>query len=408
MNTLKKSLFIVIASVCCLSLFNKTSANSLRLNESSLIWDEISNEIFSSFIKNWFYLQVKDLNDLYNWRLDLSSFKDLNLTNDGVFNANKKTLEAINEQQNELGKKIDVILEKIASKEQSIDNVDSQYRRFIEIENDINSADYVYTLALPTNKFLLKEKEEGTNQWSIIITREPTIWNELNNWPVDPELKNVIEREIDDIRTQPSVAAMRDKLIYYTEKHNRNYSPLFIEKNFSDFFNGINISISHKDKKFAQWYTYRNKEYMNSFFYLPQKLKQLQDKTNEYLFVYIPLKASNPSVSNILWWINGNNRTRVFKDSTDFCFKIDYQDNHQLFNKHFCSLNEYFAWWTLKVENVDVHYLNNFTVKLSKLWFMSVIYQILILIWFGIIPFYLIKYVDKIIWFGNKFEVEQL
>jgi hypothetical protein len=97
------------------------------------------------------------------------------LTNDGVFNANKKTLEAINEQQNELGKKIDVILEKIASKEQSIDNVDSQYRRFIEIENDINSADYVYTLALPTNKFLLKEKEEGTNQWSIIITREPTI-----------------------------------------------------------------------------------------------------------------------------------------------------------------------------------------------------------------------------------------
>jgi hypothetical protein len=66
------------------------------------------------------------------------------------------------------------------------------------------------------------------------------------------------------------------------------------------FFKDITISISSKDKKFAQDYTYRNKEYMNSTFYLPEKLKELESKIDKYIFFYIPLRASNPAVNNVL------------------------------------------------------------------------------------------------------------
>lgn len=388
-------------------------AMAINQHYDALVWEDIANELFSSFTKNWYHLQVKELNNFYSWKLDLSDFKDLTLTNDVVFDANKKALENINQKQIELSSKIDVILEKINTKEESIDNVDSKYKRYIEIENDVNSSEYVYVLAMPVNKFLLKETELGSNNWSIIITREPTIWawtdtTALDTQNVDTELKAIIEKEISEIREQPSVNMMKEKIVFFSEKHNRNYSPLFIEKSFEQFFKDISVNISNKDKKFDQGYTYRNKEYMNSFYYLPQKLKKLADKTNEYLFVYIPLKSSNPSVVNILQWVDSNNRTRVFRDSPDFCFKIDYTDNHQVFNKTFCSLNEYFTWGTIKVENIELHYYNNFFIKLSRLWFMSVILQLLILIAFALAPLLFVKYVDKIIGFGSKFETEQL
>jgi hypothetical protein len=64
-------------------------------------------------------------------------------------------------------------LEKISLKEQTIDSVENEYKKYIEIENDINEAEYVYVLALPINKFLLKEN--GNNSYSIIITREPKV-----------------------------------------------------------------------------------------------------------------------------------------------------------------------------------------------------------------------------------------
>jgi hypothetical protein len=76
-----------------------------------------------------------------------------------VFSANKNALDKINQEKKELNKKIDTILSKIKTREQTIDNVDNQYKKYIEIENDINNSDFIYTLALPTNKFLIKETE---------------------------------------------------------------------------------------------------------------------------------------------------------------------------------------------------------------------------------------------------------
>jgi hypothetical protein len=44
--------------------------------------DEMANTLWGDFTKSWYYLQVKDLNNIYNGKLDLSSFKDLNFTQD--------------------------------------------------------------------------------------------------------------------------------------------------------------------------------------------------------------------------------------------------------------------------------------------------------------------------------------
>ena len=385
---------------------------SLMIGSFLIFWNTqaytpLTNDIWSTFTKSWYTLQVKDLNSLYDGKLDLSSFKDLNLTNDWVFSANKNALDKINQEKKELNKKIDTILSKIKTREQTIDNVDNQYKKYIEIENDINNSDFIYTLALPTNKFLIKETEYWSNKWSIVITRDPVIKG-INGWAVDPELKSIIDSEIAEIRQQNTIQEMAETIKKLFEKQWRDYSPLFIEKSMEQFFKDITISISSKDKKFAQDYTYRNKEYMNSTFYLPEKLKELESKTDKYIFFYIPLRASNPAVNNVLWGIDENNRSRVFKESSDFCFKIDYMDNHQIFNDNFCSLNEFFAWGKMKVKSVDIEYLNNYYISLDKLWWLSVIIQLAIIVWFAFLPLTFIKYIDKIINFWTKFETEQL
>ena len=171
----------------------------------------LTNDIWSTFTKSWYNLQVKDLNSLYDGKLDLSSFKDLNLTNDWVFSANKNALDKINQEKKELNKKIDTILNKIKTREQTIDNVDNQYKKYIEIENDINNSDFIYTLALPTNKFLIKETEYGSNKWSIVITRDPVIKG-INGWAVDPELKSIIDSEIAEIRQQNTIQEMAETI----------------------------------------------------------------------------------------------------------------------------------------------------------------------------------------------------
>lgn len=403
------SLIILLGGLLLSSFFtNPVMAVGTSKDYVSLMWDEIANTLWGDFTKSWYYLQVKDLNNIYNGKLDLSSFKDLNFTQDGVFNANKKAIEAINEKKETLSKQVDTILEKISLKEQTIDSVENEYKKYIEIENDINEAEYVYVLALPINKFLLKEN--GNNSHSIVITREPKVWawsvENLDTEHVDQELKAVIDREINEIIEQPSIDLMKEKINQFAEKQGRNYSPLFIEKSFEQFFKDIDVSIAHKDRKFATTYSYRNKEYMNSFYYLPQKLKELEKHTDKYLFYYIPISSNNQAIGSVFGGVD--NKETTFRNSSELCFKIEYQDNHQLFNDHFCGLSHTFSWGTMKVKNIDIYYLNNYFIVLSRMSFMSVIYQLLILIACGIIPFFVVKYADKVIGFGSKFETEQL
>lgn len=403
------SLIILLGGLILSSFFtNPVLAAWTSKDYISLMGDEMANTLWGDFTKSWYYLQVKDLNNIYNGKLDLSSFKDLNFTQDWVFNANKKAIEAINEKKETLSKQVDTILEKISLKEQTIDSVENEYKKYIEIENDINEAEYVYVLALPINKFLLKEN--GNNSHSIVITREPKVWawsvENLDTENVDQELKAVIDREINEIIEQPSIDLMKEKINQFAEKQGRNYSPLFIEKSFEQFFKDIDVSIAHKDRKFATTYSYRNKEYMNSFYYLPQKLKELEKHTDKYLFYYIPISSNNQAISSVFGGVD--NKETTFRNSPELCFKIEYQDNHQLFNDHFCGLSHTFSWGTMKVKNIDIFYLNNYFIVLSRMSFMSVVYQLLILIACGIIPFFVVKYADKVIGFGSKFETEQL
>lgn len=403
------SLIILLGGLFLSSFFtNFTFAVWTNKDYVSLIGEEMANTLWGDFTKSWYYLQVKDLNNIYNWKLDLSSFKDLNFTQDWVFNANKKAIEEINERKETLSKQVDTILEKISLKEQTIDSVENEYKKYIEIENDINEAEFVYVLALPINKFLLKEN--GNNSYSIVITREPKVWawsiEKLDTENVDQELKAVIDREIAEIVEQPSIELMKEKLNQFAEKQWRNYSPLFIEKSFEQFFKDIDVSIAHKDRKFATTYSYRNKEYMNSFYYLPQKLKELEKHTDKYLFYYIPISSNNQAIGSVFGWVD--NKETTFRNSSELCFKIEYLDNHQLFSDHFCGLSHTFSWGTMKVKNVEIFYLNNYFIVLARMSFMSVVYQLLILIACWIIPFFVVKYADKVIGFGSKFETEQL
>lgn len=387
---------------------SSTTTTKAGKDYASLMGDEIANSLWWDFTKSWYYLQVKELNNIYNGKLDLSSFKDLNFTQDGVYNANKKAIEQINEKKDTLSKQIDTILEKISLKEQTIDSVENEYKKYIEIENDINEAEFVYVLALPINKFLLKEN--GNDGHSIVITREAKVgaWSieNLDTENVDPELKSVIDREIAEVMAEPSIDLMKEKLTQFAEKQGRDYSPLFIEKTFEQFFKDIEVSIAHKDRKYATTYSYRNKEYMNSFYYLPQKLKELEKHTDKYLFYYIPISSNNQAIGSVFGGVD--NKSTTFRNSSELCFKIEYQDNHQLFNDHFCGLSHTFSGGTMKVKNIEIYYLNNYFIVLARMSFMSVIYQILILIICWIIPFFVVKYADKIIGFGSKFETEQL
>ena len=68
------SLIILLGGLLLSSFFtNPVMAVGTSKDYVSLMWDEIANTLWGDFTKSWYYLQVKDLNNIYNGKLDLSS-----------------------------------------------------------------------------------------------------------------------------------------------------------------------------------------------------------------------------------------------------------------------------------------------------------------------------------------------
>lgn len=365
----------------------------------AIMWNKFSLNIWEWLNSEWYSVSIQ-------WKIQKKEIEipknqlDLTVDNDIIYNINKKYFQEKQKKKKDFESQIENLISKVERKEQSIESVNTNYRKFIEIEDTINKADYVYVLALPIDKFLFKE-----DNWTekIIITRKPILKN--LSWKDDPELSKTIENEISEINSTVSYQEMIEKIHYFREKFDRDYSSLFVEKTIDQFYNDLKINISYKDKLFIQNYSYKNKKFMNSLEYLPKKLKWLSEYTNDYYLIYIPLFV-NDNVSNILKWLW--NQKQLFKNSSEFCYMIQYSDNYQQFEDYFCWLDNHFSWNQVKIKQVVMNNNNNYYITLSKRWIFTVIYELWILIIFWIIPFFIIKYIDKIINFWSKFETEHI
>lgn len=364
-----------------------------------LLWNRLWIDIWNWFNAQWYTISIQDKIQKQEVKINETQL-DLSVDNDIIYNINKKYFQEKQKKKAEFENEIEIILSKVEKKETTIDNVNSKYKKYIEIEDAVNKADYIYVLALPIDQFLFK------SDWDlekIIITRDPILQN--NSWTDDPSLEKTIQSEIQEVMLTADYAEMRDKINYFREKYSRDYSSIFVEKTLEQFYNDLHINISYKDKLFVQSYTYQNKRYMNSLEYLPKKLKQLEKYTEDYYLIYIPFSV-NQNVSNILKWLD--NQKQIFKNSSEMCVMIEYNDNYQEFEDYFCWFNETFWWNTIRVKQIKLHNNNNYYITLAKRWLMSVFLEILFLIWCWAIPFVVIKLVDKVINFGSKFETEQL
>lgn len=365
-----------------------------------VLWNRISVWIWEWFSTQWFWLTIQ-------WQLQKKEVEipknqlDLTVDNDIIYNINKKYFQEKQNKKKQFEKQIEDLISKVEKKEQSIDWVTTNYRKYIEIEDTINKADFIRVLALPIDKFLFVEDNDWTQK--IIVTRKPIIKDIA--WKNDKDLEKIIENEINDIITTTNYQEMVEKIRYYQNKFDRDYSSLFVEKTLDQFYNDLKINISYKDKLFIQNYTYKNKKYMNSLEYLPRKLKWLEQYTNDYYLIYIPLYL-NENVSNILKWLD--RKETIFKNSSEFCYMISYNDNYQQFEDYFCWLDDSFNWNQVRVKQITMNNNNNYYITLSRRWFLTVLYELWFMILCWIIPFFLIKRVDKIIDFWNKFETENI
>lgn len=398
-KNMKKKMLIYLIIMFSFLLWWVSFAQNNHQWIQSIMWNRFSLNLWEWLTTEWYSLSIQQ--QLQKKEVEIPENQlDLTVDNDIIYNINKKYFQEKQQKKKDFESEIENLLSKVERKEQSIDSVNSNYRKYIEIEDTVNKADYVYVLALPIDKFLFKE-----DNWTekIIVTRKPIIKNLA--WKDDPELSRTIENEISEINTTSNYQEMIEKIHYFREKFDRDYSSLFVEKTIDEFYNDLKINISYKDKLFIQNYTYKNKKFMNSLEYLPKKLKWLEQYTNDYYLIYIPLFV-NDNVSNILKWLW--NQKQIFRNSSEFCYMISYSDNYQQFEDYFCWLDNHFSWNQVKIKQIIMNNNNNYYITLSKRWILTVLYELWILIIFWIIPFFIMKHIDKIINFWSKFETEHI
>jgi len=353
--------------------------------------------------KEWFDIKIKN-NITSSNQLEINNkVEDLTIDNDQIYSLNKNYLNSKIAKKEELMKNIDKMLNEINTKEIDINSINQEYKKYIEIEEVINSSDYVYILALPLDKFLIKEDKDWKQY--LIITRNPELIFKSSSLSTNTNLQNVINEEISSIQSTADMEEMKIKMDYFKSKFQRDYSPLFIVKDISQFFEDLNIKIAFRDNIFIQNYSYKNKEFMHSLYYLPTKLQWLKEQSNNYFLIYIPI-SNKEEITNLLQGLS--NQLSVYKTSPEFCFKISYDDKYNTFENLFCWISETFWNQKAKVQMIPIFYKNKFIIELDRLWIMSIIYTILLLIISATIPFYALKYVDKILKYSSKLETESI
>ncbi len=366
----------------------------------------VKNVIFNEFNKEWRNIRIK----VYGtWEvvgeLGISKeVEDLTIEDDSIYTVNKQYVEGQIAKNRKLKEHIDKILSDVNNSVIDITTVDPQYKKYIEVEEEINNADYVYVMALPLDKFLIKEDADWKQH--IVITRKPEIIFENEDLKNDPALKETIEEEIKDIQSSLDIEEMRSKMENIQQKFHRDYSPLFIFKEMNLFFEQFEVKVAFRDNVYTQNYGYRNKEYMHSLYYVPTKLKTLDKLRSKYFMIYIPISYKR-DINNLLRGLS--NQKSIYKSSPEFCFSMKYDDKYNYFNNLFCGLESTFnSSSNVFVQPAKVYHKNTFFINLDKLGLLSIVGIVFVVLIAMIIPYFVFKYVDKILKYSSKLETESI